>query len=404
VRIAYIFEQFPCPSETFALREIECLVRHGLQVTVLCARRGSGGMNGRVQVIASPRPLGIRWFSALAHLLTSRLKQLPSLAALWWRIAIRSPRQAMGLLFDLHLLGEFSRAIDAHGIRHVHGYWLGWPARIAAAMSVLTGVSMSLSGHAKDIFTETVTLDVLARRAEFIAVCTGQGLRRLQSVLGQSHLAKVQLIRHGLLPREMDRPESRRNGDSAAPHVVACGRLVAKKGFDVLIHAFGQVNARRNGIHLTIIGDGPQQESLKSLTRQLGLDDCISFAGWLPHEEAMESVGQMAMLVVPSVLAADGDRDGTPNVILEAFARGTPVVASRLPGIAEAVEHEVSGLLADPGDPTSLAEAICRLAGDRRVAENLMLGGRRVLEAQFDAMSNSERLATLFKEAIGRSC
>jgi glycosyltransferase involved in cell wall biosynthesis len=103
------------------------------------------------------------------------------------------------------------------------------------------------------------------------------------------------------------------------------------------------------------------------------------------------------------VIAEDGDRDGTPNVILESFACGTPVIASRLPGIEEAVENEASGLLITPGDSTNLGKAICRLIENPQLAEKLVLGGRKILEKRFDAMANNKRLSELFREAIRQS-
>ena len=415
MKVAYIFEQFPCPSETFALREIESLRRRGFDITVLCVRRCGDGSDvaGAARIVAAPKRFSRRWFVALGHVFFHRWKRLPNLTALWWRLAIRSPRRAARLLLDLPMIGEFAKVMAKEHIHHVHGYWLGQPGRLAAATSAVTGATMSLSGHARDIFTETVTLDVLARRAEFIAVCTEQGLHHLRQTLGSKDSPKLHLVRHGLLSEEMSEVQAGdgdRNGHSARAgdadslrQIVAIGRLVEKKGFDVLLHAFKQVIQQRGDVRLTIIGDGPLEESLKTLDSELSVAGSVTFAGWLDHREAMRCLQYASVLAVPSVVAVDGDRDGVPNVILEAFACGVPVVASRLNGIAEAVEHEVSGLLADPGEPASLADALCRILGDRSLVERLAHGGRRVLRERFDASANSGQLAALFAEAMSSS-
>jgi glycosyltransferase involved in cell wall biosynthesis len=402
VRIAYIFEEFPCPSETSALREIECLRRRGFEIVVLCARRGDDGVGRQVWILMPPKLLSRRWLGALRHLLIRRWKRVLRFAAFWLWIAICSPRRAARILVDLYALGEFSKAIEAEGIRHVHGYWLGWPAHMAAALSVLTGASMSMSGHARDIFTETDSLGVLARRAKFIAICTEQGLHHLDAALGSNRSSKLRLVRHGLLPEEKTVFETAR--PLASPHIVAVGRLVEKKGFDVLLHAFRQIKAQHDGARLRIIGDGPQKGTLKALMHQLGLGESVGFTGWLSQNEVLANIRNARVLAVPSIIAADGDRDGVPNVILEAFACGTPVVASRLSGISEAIEHESSGLLATSGDPSDLAEAIRRVLDDCQLAERVAWGGRRVLEERFDAMVNSGELAKLFKEAMGQPC
>ena len=409
MKVAYVFEQFPCPSETFAFREIESLRRRGVEITVLCIRRGDGDDNvaGLTRVVEVSKRFSWRGLSALGHLLFHRWRRLPGLVALGWRLAARSPRRAVRLLLDLHAIGEFAKTMADENIHHVHGYWLGRPGRLAAAVSVMTGATMSLSGHARDIFTETVTVDVLARQARFIAVCTEQGLQHLREVLGTTEASKLRLVHHGLLPEELADVTANHNvlpgGDGLSPQIIAIGRLVEKKGFDVLLHAFKRVTEQRDDVRLTIMGDGPLEASLKTLAGRLSLGGNTTFAGWLDHAETMRRLRQAGMLAVPSVIAVDGDRDGVPNVILEAFACDVPVVASRLSGIAEAVEHEANGLLTDPDDSEELAQAICRVLDDQSLAERLVHGGRRVLRERFDAMVNSGQLATLFAEAVSSS-
>lgn len=403
MKIAYVFEKFPSPSETFAFREMECLRRQGWEISVFCREHLENEMQNSVQIIAPSVFLSGKWFQALMHVIVRHWTRLPRLMLLWCRIAIRSPRRALGMLLDLHVTAGLSKAIETTGVKHIHGYWLGWPARMAAAVSAVTGISMSLSAHARDIFTETATLDVLARGASFIAVCTDQGLRRLSDVLGPNHSARLRLVRHGLLPEEMGALNSTHAIHSETIEIVAIGRLVEKKGFEVLLHGLQTVRDKHSNIRLTIIGDGPRKDSLSELNQRLGLNGCVHFTGWLPHEQVMEHVRQADMLVVPSVIAGDGDRDGTPNVILESFACGTPVIASRLPGIEEAIEHETSGLLITPGDSINLGKAICRLIENPQLAEKLVLGGRKILEKCFDAMANSKRLSELFREAIRQS-
>jgi len=264
-------------------------------------------------------------------------------------------------------------------------------------VSAVTGASMSLAGHARDIFVPAPGLDVLVGRGAFVAVCTEQGRRHLAGLLGGKQAAKLRLVRHGLLPEEMESPWPDSAG--AGPEVLAVGRLVPKKGFDVLLRAFGRVRAARQRARLTLVGDGPEDGPLRRLASDLGLAGCTTFAGRRTHADTLATMRSARVLVVPSVIATDGDRDGTPNVILEAFACGTPVVASALAGIAEAVEPGGSGVLVPPGDPAALANAIARVCDAGPLREGLVRGGRAVLAERFDGMRNAARLAALLGRA-----
>lgn len=339
--------------------------------------------------------------TALLYLFARHAKGLPRLGLVWVRLAMRSPRHAMGLLRNLPMIGEHVRAIDAGHVKHLHAYWLGWPARVAASLSALTGLPLSLAGHARDIFVEASSADCLVNDASFLCVCTENGRQALESKLGTQHASKLRLIRHGLLPEEMETPvPNQREKAGNELRLIAVGRLVKKKGFDDLLRAIKRLQMQRPCIHLTIIGEGPERPLLENLTRQFGLQQNLTLAGWTCVSDVLKMMCDVDMLVVPSIIADDGDQDGTPNVILEAFACGVPVIASRLPGIEEAIEHEVSGILVPAGDPECLAQAIIRLANDRKLMDTLRHGGRQMLMSRFDGMRNSIELLKLFREAM----
>lgn len=161
---------------------------------------------------------------------------------------------------------------------------------------------------------------------------------------------------------------------------------------------------RREGIdfRLRIIGSGPDEADLKRLTSGLALEDCVEFAGAIPQEELIPLFRAADLFVLASVVASDGDRDGLPNVLLEALALGVPAVSTRVSAIPELIEHERTGLLANPGDPKSLAEQMERLLFDEQLRARVSEQGRREVVERFDVTENVSRLAELFSTVMTR--
>jgi glycosyltransferase involved in cell wall biosynthesis len=143
------------------------------------------------------------------------------------------------------------------------------------------------------------------------------------------------------------------------------------------------------GVDLVLIGDGPMAEMLKhqasGLTR-------MRFLGWLPNREVRRAMTGALAVCVPSIAARTGDSEGLPNVVLEAMACATPVIASKVAGIAEAVEHDRTGLLVPPADPRSIAGAVRRLLGDPELRSRMGLAARAAATERFSAVTQSRVL------------
>jgi glycosyltransferase involved in cell wall biosynthesis len=153
---------------------------------------------------------------------------------------------------------------------------------------------------------------------------------------------------------------------------------------------------------VAIAGDGPLRSELESLAESLGISALVNFCGTLPGEQVQELLAATRVLAVPSVVAADGDRDGLPNVILEAAAIGTPVVASDICGIPEFVVHRETGLLVPPEEPRRLADALAAVLEDPGAARAMAQAARRRVVAEYDVSRNVESLEALFRETVAR--
>ncbi|MDQ1731413.1 MAG: hypothetical protein QOK10_1572 [Pseudonocardiales bacterium] len=140
--------------------------------------------------------------------------------------------------------------------------------------------------------------------------------------------------------------------------ILFVGRLVEKKGVTHLLEAFRQLD--RSGLELRIVGDGPLREQLEADASGLP----VTFLGSLGRQDLAREYGAAAVVVFPSVPAASGDQDGLPVALLEAMGAGAVIVASRLPGLADAVVDGRCGILVTPGSPAEIAQALRSLLSD----------------------------------------
>jgi glycosyltransferase involved in cell wall biosynthesis len=180
--------------------------------------------------------------------------------------------------------------------------------------------------------------------------------------------------------------------------LLTIGRMVPKKGFPVLLAACKELAAQGVNFHLTLAGDGPQFPELQGLVREYGLSGKVTFAGFVPHRRVPELFHHADLFVMPCIVDPHGDRDGIPNVILEAMAHEVPVVSTDVSGIPEAVIPGKTGWIAPPGDARDLAEAIMEALNNPQEARRRGHAGKRLVAKEFDSVTNYGRLKELLEE------
>ena len=288
-------------------------------------------------------------------------------------------------------------------IRHLHVHYLHTPASVIRYAALLSGRTWSFSAHAKDIWT---TEDWEKREkiasAAWGVTCTRDGHRELERLSDRPD--KVALVYHGLdLARfPAPGPRSLRDGTDPADPVrfVTIGRAVAKKGFDDLLEALAKLPCTLNW-RLTHIGGGEKLKTLQAQAQALGLGDRITWAGPKAQDEVIEALRAADLFVLPSKEAGDGDRDGLPNVVMEAASQGLPIVATDFAGIPEFVRDGVEGLLVPPGDVAALAAALNELAGAPRKRAALGEAAYARLTDAFSAQAGLDRVAAMLKRSVG---
>lgn len=288
-------------------------------------------------------------------------------------------------------------------IRHLHVHYLHTPASVIRYAALLRGLTWSFSAHAKDIWT---TADWEKREkiasAEWGVTCTRDGHRELERLSDRPD--KVALLYHGLDLARFPAPGARslRDGSDANDPVrfVSIGRAVAKKGFDDLLVALAKLPPTLSW-RLTHIGGGEKLKALQAQAQALGLDGRIVWAGPKAQDEVVATLRAADLFVLPSKEAGDGDRDGLPNVVMEAASQGLPIVATDFAGIPEFVRDGVEGLLVPPGDVAALAVALGELAGAPEKRAVLGHAAYARLTGAFSAQAGLDRVAAMLNRSAG---
>lgn len=399
MKLAYILANYPCRSELFAAREIAQMRKQGCQLSVLAA---SADQPADAADALEPTTYGLPlWSRAGAEAVGYLFFRYPlagfRLIRLSLQLLLSCPRELVTLLGNIHTIGCFAKYLDTEEISHVHAYFLSWPAVMGLGLARLTGRSLSIAAHARDIFIESGAHAIKANEACFIAVCSKQGLEHLKQKLPKKQHQKLLLMHHGVDLKHLAHAHIGAKEEAEGYDVVGVGRLVPKKGHAYLLMAFALIREVFPETHLCIVGDGPERDYLQDFSRSLGIDQSVTFVGWQDPDTTCEIIRRSTVLAVPSIVAADGDRDGIPNVILEAYALGTAVVATTAGAIPEVVEDRKTGMLVPPANVEDLAQATGVLLEDNDLRNSLCKAAYEVAKSCFDIEKNTRKLAKLLE-------
>lgn len=389
--VLYVIGTYPLLTTTFIDREIAVLRRRGVDVTVVSLRRPHGRLSpdqttdGVHYVLPAPVPAVVRHH--LAFLLS---RPATYLSTLWGLVSAPHP----GPRARIKTVGHFGLAVHVAGLvrrlgrfDRVHAHFVDRAALVALVVGRLVDLPYSATAHANDIYVDPVLLPEKVAAAEFVATCTGANARHLEAVVPDS--GKIRRIYHGL---DVDAYAAAERAPSERPTLLAVGQLKEKKGFAHLVEACRILAESGRAVRCDIVGDGPLRDDLQAAIDAAGVGEAVTLRGALSHHDVVAAYRRADVFVLPCVTGADGDRDGIPNVILEAMASGLPVVSTDHSGIPEAVEHGTTGLLVPPGDPAALAEALAHLVDDADLRARFGEMGRKQVAAIFDVDANVARL------------
>jgi len=398
---------YPRLSETFIAQEIAALERRGLDILIVSLRRPTDShrhpVHGeiRARVLYLPEYLLLEPLRTLqAWLKVRKRPTYKQTRGLWLQDLARDPTPNRVRRFGQALV--LAAELPA-GIERLHAHFLHTPASVTRYAAALLGLPWTGSAHAKDIWTtpEWEKREKLAS-CEWLVTCTRANREHLAALAPPG---RVELVYHGIdLARfpSANSPRTIRDGRNPAdPAVIlSVGRLVEKKGTEVLLQARARIAPELHW-RFVHVGGGPLKRRLSRLALELGISPRVEWRGALTQEKVLVEYRDADLFALASRIAADGDRDGLPNVLAEAQSQALACVATRVSAIPELVRDGQTGILVGENDPDALARALeALIASPARRRALGQAGQSRVLES-FALDANIEVLACKFGLACG---
>jgi glycosyltransferase involved in cell wall biosynthesis len=393
-KIHVIVKGWPRLSETFIAQEILGLQALGYDIQILAEKRGNpvdyGGIKvDSLDVTYIPRPIWLRPL-ALGYALF-RLHQQNKLCPLLKKIIYVNFNKKWRLLGKALWVYAHQSKADV-----VYAHFLHDAGTLAWILSQMQDIPLTISAHAKDIYT-TPTCDIRTKieQCTFLVTCTLSNAEYLRS-LSPNHADKIHLVYHGL-SHDRSIPVPPRMDLGSPLRLVGVGRLVEKKGLDDLLQALALLPDSLEWQY-THIGEGALLENLKSLAHGLGLSARITWMGAVPQAEVIKILSTSDIFLMTSKIDTKGDRDGLPNVLMEAMIAGLPCIGTRVSAIPELITHEQTGLLVESGDKQGLADSIMRYVEDQELRLAMATQGQTKVVRDFSFEQGLSTLDKLFQK------
>ena len=388
--VVYLLRRFPNLSQTFVLNEILLLEKRGIKVRAFSLEPPIAGCH---------------------HEAVSRVKADITYLAPWWRVSphlkavwhvlVRNPKAFGRVLFDVLRAGKpilIWRFVQAAGVAdalrgqspvRLHAHFATRATHVAAYVAKLIGCPYSFTAHAVDIFRDTVDTKVLQRHAadaDFVATVSRWNEAYLKRLLNGS-ADKIHLVRNGI---DLSLFTPGRSGiDRQLFTMLAVARLEEKKGLGFLIDACAMLRDRGVEFRCWIVGDGALEGVLRRRIDDLGVAEHVHLMGPLTQARLIKCYRLADLFVLPSIIGADGNREGLPVAIVEALACSLPVVSTAMTGIPEVVRDGFNGLLVPEKDPHALAQTLACVIEDRDLLERLGSNARGSVTKDYDLEQTS---------------
>lgn len=405
--LGMILKGYPRISEVFISNEIHLLERSGINVRIFSMRqpRENFSHDSVKKIRAAVDYLPETLFLPLPRFLYHNgllARKNPGCYRPALKMALQRYRRTRKLATFKHLLQAgylVHRYLPGTGVRHLHAHFAHSPTSVAMFAGMLSGLPFSFTAHAKDIYTsDTGQLREKLSLARFAVTCTEYNRNHLNA-LSNGAGAPIHRVYHGIDTKLFSKPATDDDAHNSY-RILTVARLLAKKGLPTVFRAVRELLDRGIAVEHTLIGDGEDRQKVLNLIEALQLDSSTRWLGTLSHSTVLKHYRQADVFVLGCEVAASGDRDGIPNVLIESMAMGVPVVATTVSAIPELVEDGITGLLVQPGDEKKMAEAVLRLMSDQMLRERIITAARDRVRHHFDNRVLIKDLAQIFREEI----
>ena len=407
---------FPGLTETFVIREIEGLKRHGFEVNVFAVKRA--GLMNLQRSLLSQETLANTVFARPDYTLRLATKNMKSLILHPFRYlaalkifageALRlTPAEFIRLMYHFFCGIGFLDELRRRGITNMHCHFASG-TNMALAANLFSGMPFSFTAHATgDIYMNPVLLKKKMERASFVVPCCEYNKRYLDDVTGFAHSEKLCRIYSGVdineakhLAVEMGKETPSVFHDARDLQIVSVGSLIVMKGHATLIEACAILKEKGHAIRCEIIGEGAERKNLERLINRAGMGGRIRLAGPQPLSYIYEALGRADIFALLSKTSVSGYRDGMPIVILEAMAMGKVVISIDANGPREIVLHKKTGVLVPPDSPEAMSRAIVDLLKNPQKRIDMGKRGRERAEEVFALEKHVSALEDIYREVL----
>ncbi|MFT7531752.1 MAG: glycosyltransferase involved in cell wall biosynthesis [Gammaproteobacteria bacterium] len=413
-RLAYHLWQFPILSETFIQREISAIRRRGISPLIIAESRNetSGicdtGTYDLTNVLYLDELDPDSYSMALKKMCLSRPFRITTC---YWQVLMSRYHANNSKEFNTETFRKsvvLALLLLKHNVTHVHAPWSDRNAFIAKIAARMCGVSYSAQARAHDIHRVNYAkvLKATLKGAKFVITNTDYNRNYLKKFLPAAQTQKIVRIYNGidLAGFQASRNKVQRNDF----RIISVGRITPQKGYIDLLKACSIIRDKGVKFHLDIIGE-PEMDrcedyfkQLKSLHRELALENFVKFHGAQPLIEVIKFYNNSHLFVLPCVIDSDGSRDIIPNSLIEAMAMKLPVISTCVTGVPEIIDNETNGILVEPGDYESLAQAMFELISDPEKCVRIGHAARLKVEQRFDIDENIREYVNLFLPTLNK--
>lgn len=404
-KLAYLISQYPAISHTFILREVLTLRQRGFDIRVASVNppdrppdRLTDAEHREADQTWYLKPQGVR--GALGALLTTFMRR-PIAVLRGLKQALRlGGTDAKRILFYLAYWGEaimIGAWMQKEGASHLHVHFATPAAAVGLLTKTMFPIGFSFTVHGPDELYDApgYRLTEKIAGADFVLCISHYARSQMMKLSPLEHWEKFEISRLGVDTERFALRGAKPRGDTF--ELVCVGRLVAAKGQHVLLNTLAALRAEGRRVHLTLVGQGPDMESLKAQTARLGLDEAVTLTGAVNQDGILAHYHQADAFILPSFA------EGLPVVLMEAMAVGLPCVTTHITGVPEMIRDGIEGLLVAPSDMEGLTRAIARLMDENDLSRRLTENGRLRIVSEYSLACSIERLGDIFIKRLQRA-